>query len=84
MDGIDANPEKVRAMEHFPRLTGLKATRNLELCSYYRRFVNYFALIAATLHKLQKKLSRLHGTTSSKNLLLALRKPWSQHNARQF
>ena len=62
--GIRPNPERVRAMQQFPRPTTVKEVRQfLGLASYYRRFVKGFASIAQPLHALTKANCRYVWTT---------------------
>ena len=45
--GVAADPEKVRAVEKFPRPDSVKKLRSfLGLTSYYRRFIPAYARIA--------------------------------------
>ncbi|XP_064398966.1 uncharacterized protein LOC135345475 [Halichondria panicea] len=61
--GICPNPEKVRAVQQFPRPTSVKEVRQfLGLASYYRRFVKGFADIAQPLHALTKANCRYDWT----------------------
>ena len=55
-DGVRADPEKVAAVRDWPVPTSVKEMRSfLGFCTYYRRFVQDFASIAAPLHQLTKK-----------------------------
>ena len=51
-NGLEADPEKVKAVQNFPipqYQTDVKSF--LGLCSYYRRYIKNFAMIARPLHK---------------------------------
>ena len=54
--GVHADPEKVKAVQSFPRPQNLKQLRSfLGLASYYRRFIPRFSQVAAPLFSLTKK-----------------------------
>ena len=54
--GVYADPDKVRAVQDFPRPLNLKQLRSfLGLASYYRRFIPRFSQVAAPLYALMKK-----------------------------
>jgi hypothetical protein len=54
--GISPDPAKVLAMSQFPRPCSVKAVQSfIGLCSYYRRFIKNFAVIARSLIDLTKK-----------------------------
>ncbi|MEZ4720247.1 MAG: RNase H-like domain-containing protein [Flavobacteriales bacterium] len=58
-DGVETNPEKIKAIIEWPTPTTIKHIRQfLGLCSYYRRFIPEFAAIAAPLHSLTGKGKR--------------------------
>ena len=57
-DGIEADPEKVRAIVEFPTPTNLKAVRGfVGLAGFYRRKVKDFAKIAEPLTRLTRKVA---------------------------
>ncbi|KAA0037057.1 Ty3/gypsy retrotransposon protein [Cucumis melo var. makuwa] len=54
--GIEADPEKIRAVSEWPTLTNVREVRGfLGLTGYYRRFVKDYGAIAAPLTQLLKK-----------------------------
>jgi len=54
--GIEVQPEKVAAVQNWPRPRSLTELRSfVGLCSYYRRFIPGFADLAAPLHALTRK-----------------------------
>ena len=54
--GLQPNPSRVRAVTEFPVPTTVTQVRQfVGLTSYYRRFIERFARIAAPLHNLTKK-----------------------------
>ena len=58
-NGIATDSTKIEAVESWPTPQKLKEVRAfLGLCSYYRKFVSDFALIARPLHALTKKETR--------------------------
>ena len=58
-DGISTDPEKIQAVEGFPRPTNVKGIRSfIGLCSFYRRFVKNFSNIAKPMTELLKKDKR--------------------------
>ncbi len=54
--GISAVPDKVKAVNDFPRPKELKHVRSfLGLASYYRRFIHQFSKVASPLYALTRK-----------------------------
>lgn len=55
-NGLSPDPDKVSAIQHFPVPTCVKEVQSfVGLCSYYRKFVQNFALLARPLTNLTKK-----------------------------
>ncbi|XP_050714146.1 protein NYNRIN-like [Eriocheir sinensis] len=55
-DGVCTDPQKVAVVEKWPVPTNVAEVRSyLGLCTYYRRFVQDFASVAAPLHRLTRK-----------------------------
>ena len=55
--GVESDPEKVRAVVHWPTPRNLTEARGfVSLASYYRRFVSSFAEIARPIHLLTQKI----------------------------
>jgi len=61
-DGIGTDPKKTQAISDWPTPLSVKDTRAfVGIASYYRRFVQNFAEIAAPLHATTKKIKDLSG-----------------------
>ncbi|MCO5563507.1 hypothetical protein L7F22_017151 [Adiantum nelumboides] len=55
-DGVRMDSAKIKAIQDWPEPVNLHEVRSfLGLCSYYRRFIRFFAEIAAPLHALTRK-----------------------------
>jgi hypothetical protein len=55
-EGISTDPNKIRAVQEYPRPTNLREVRSyLGFCSYYRRFIKDFSRIVKPLTGLTKK-----------------------------
>ncbi|MCO5595899.1 hypothetical protein L7F22_049950 [Adiantum nelumboides] len=55
-DGVRMDPAKIQAIQDWPEPVNLHEVRSfLGLCSYYRRFIRFFAEIAAPLYDLTRK-----------------------------
>lgn len=54
--GIEADPEKIRAVAQWPVPTNVTDTRAfVSLAAYYRKFIKHFSAIAAPLYELTRK-----------------------------
>ena len=54
--GIKTDPDKIDAVQNWPRPNNIRDVRSfLGICSYYRKFVKGFSVIAKPLHKLTEK-----------------------------
>ena len=55
-EGIIMDPEKLKIIEEWPKPNNLHELRSfIGMCSYYRRFIEKFSIIAGPLHYLTKK-----------------------------
>ena len=74
-NGLEADPEKVKAVQNFPvpqNQTDVKSF--LGLCSYYRRYIKNFAIIARPLHKAKETKSSLWWTEETQEAFESLKK----------
>jgi hypothetical protein len=72
-EGISTDPDKVKAVQDWPRPKTPKQMRGfLGLCSYYRTYVNNFATITTPLHKLCQKGSRFQWTDECEQAFIRL------------
>ncbi|MCO5552774.1 hypothetical protein L7F22_006291 [Adiantum nelumboides] len=63
--GVRMDPAKIKAIQDWPEPVNLHEIRSfLGLCSYYRRFIRFFAKIATPLHDLTRKV-QCHACGSS-------------------
>ena len=54
-DGLRTNPVKIQAMKDMPRPRKVDELRSFTgLCSYYRKFIDKFAIVCSPLYELQK------------------------------
>jgi hypothetical protein len=73
-NGIAADPEKIRVVAEWPRLTNLTQLRSfVGLSSYYRRFIPGFADLARPLHLLTQKGQLFVWSASQESAFLALK-----------
>ena len=84
-EGISTYPDKVKIVQDWPRPKTPKQMRGfLGLCSYYRKYVKNFAIIARPLHKLCDKGSRFQWNDECEQAFIrlkdALTSPGRQHN----
>ena len=71
---VRMDPVKVKVIIEWPIPTNVHEVRSfLGLCSYYRRFVRYFAAIAAALHDLTKKKISFKWDTAQKEAFSKLK-----------
>lgn len=74
-DGIQTDPDKVKAIQAIPQPKTTKQVRSfLGVATWYRRFVPNFADIAAPLCSLLKKDTRFHWGASQQEAFAELRK----------
>ena len=72
---MEADSEKVKAVQNFPvpqNQTDVKSF--LELCSYYRRYIKRFAMIARPLHKASETKSSFTWTEETQEAFESLKK----------
>lgn len=73
--GVSTDPSKVQVVANWPQPTTISELRSfLGFASYYRRFVEGFAKLAAPLHKL---VAELGGTKSTRRTELSVRGHWT-------
>ena len=62
-EGIRMDPEKLKIIEEWPQPRNLHELRSfIGMCSYYRRFIGKFSIIAGPLHDLTKKKVKFQWT----------------------
>ena len=72
--GVTMDPEKVQAVQEWPRPTNAtEVKRFLGLCSYYRRFIKGFADIAQPLHQCTEKIQSFNWTPEVEQAFLKLK-----------
>ena len=73
-DGIRMDPEKLKIIEEWPQPRNLHEVRSfIGMCSYYRRFIEKFSIIAGPLHDLTKKKVKFQWTAKENNAFLKLK-----------
>ena len=77
-NGSEAHPEKIKAVQNFPvPQNQIDVKSFLGLCSYYRRYIENFAVIARPLHKVSETKSSLTWTEETQDAFEILKKHWS-------
>ena len=72
-DGIRMDPEKLKVIEEWPVPKNIHEVRSfIGMCSYYRRFIAKFAIIAGPLHDLTKKKVKFQWTLKEHNAFMTL------------
>ena len=73
--GIETDPEKVRCVSDWPTPTDQRSLKQfMGLASYYRRFVQGFAQVAAPLNALTEKIKTWEWTAECNGAFLELKK----------
>ena len=68
------DPEKLKVIEEWPVPKNIHELRSfLGMCSYYRRFIAKFAVIAGPLHDLTKKKVKFQWTLKEHNAFMKLK-----------
>ena len=81
-DGVSTDPAKISAVSEWRRPTNVKELRSfLGFASYYRRFVEGFAKLAAPLHRLVAEVS---GTKKKRGSREPLERCWGEECERNF
>ncbi|CAI5686070.1 unnamed protein product [Oreochromis niloticus] len=81
-DGVSTDPNKIEAVSKWPRPNHVSELRSfLGFASYYRRFVEGFAKLAAPLHRL---VAELTGTKSRKPAIQVLSAAWTDECEKSF
>ena len=74
-NGLEADPEKVKAVQNFPVPQNQKEVKSfLGLCSYYRRYIKNFAMIARPLPKASETKSSFTSTEETQEAFESLKK----------
>ena len=73
-DGIRMDTEKLKIIEEWPQPRNLHEVRSfIGMCSYYRRFIEKFSIIAGPLHDLTKKKVKFQWMAKENNAFLKLK-----------
>ncbi|CAI5643241.1 unnamed protein product [Oreochromis niloticus] len=81
-DGVSTDPNKIEAVSKWPRPNHVSELHSfLGFASYYRRFVEGFAKLAAPLHRL---VAELTGTKSRKPAIQVLSAAWTDECEKSF
>ncbi|UYV81241.1 hypothetical protein LAZ67_20000442, partial [Cordylochernes scorpioides] len=73
--GIYPDPEKIEAIAKFPTPKSITDVRSfIDLCSYYRRFIEYFVEKAAPLHEVLKKDNKFTWNSDQQDAFDSLKK----------
>ncbi|XP_077947560.1 uncharacterized protein LOC144388873 isoform X1 [Gasterosteus aculeatus] len=81
-DGVATDPGKLSAVANWPRPTNATELRSfLGFCSYYRRFVEGFAKIAAPLHRLVANMIDARTKKASRKIIGEL---WTEQCEKSF
>ena len=68
------DPEKLKVIEEWPVPKNIHELRSfIGMCSYYRRFIAKFAVIAGSLHDLTKKKVKFQWTLKEHNAFMTLK-----------
>ena len=69
------DPEKLKIIKEWPKLNHLHELRSfIGMCSYYRRFIEKFSIIAGPLHDLTKKKVKFQRTSKENDSFNELKK----------
>lgn len=73
-EGIEVDPEKINAINTIKELRSVAEVKSfLGLCSYYRKFINQFSIIARPLYKLLEKNSQFEWGKESEKAFIYLK-----------